>query len=64
MYIGTTVVRSEAGTNIQIYRQADSAQEILIWSDVADVAKGREALAGPENRSAMTRPSSGLPKYK
>jgi erythromycin esterase-like protein len=47
-------LRDKAGfTNTQIYRQADSANEILIWSDVADVAKAREALAGQEIRSAM-----------
>ena len=47
-------LRDKAGfTNTQIYRQADSANDILIWSDVADVAKAREALAGQEIRSAM-----------
>jgi erythromycin esterase-like protein len=46
-------LRDKAGfTNTQIYRQADSANDILIWTDVADVAKAREALAGQEIRSA------------
>jgi hypothetical protein len=47
-------LRDKAGfTNTQIYRQADSANEVLIWSDVGDVAKAREALAGQEIRNAM-----------
>lgn len=47
-------LRDKAGfTNTQIYRQADSANDILIWSDVADLAKAREALAGQEIKSAM-----------
>ncbi len=47
-------LRDKTGfTNTKIYRQADDANEILIWSDVADVPKAREALAGQEIRSAM-----------
>jgi erythromycin esterase-like protein len=58
-------LRDKAGfTNTQIYRQADSANEILIWTDVGDVAKAREALAGQEIRSAMqTRMSLDHQKY-
>jgi hypothetical protein len=40
-------------TNTQVYRQADDANGVLIWTDVADVPKAREALAGQEIRSAM-----------
>lgn len=48
------ILRDKAGfTNTHIYRHADNARELLIWSDVADVAKAREALAGQEIRSAM-----------
>jgi hypothetical protein len=57
-------LRDKAGfTNTQIYRQADSANEILIWSDVGDVAKAREALTGQEIRSAMQEAGVfGVPK--
>ena len=58
-------LRDKAGfTNVQIYRQADKADEILIWANVADVAKGREALAG-RNRKLLCkrRGSSDLRKF-
>ena len=56
-------LRDKAGfTNAQIYRQADSAHEILIWSDVADVAKAREALAGQENQKRNEAGVVGPPK--
>jgi hypothetical protein len=43
-------LRDKAGfTNTQIYRNADTAGELLIWSD----AQARQALAGQEIRSAM-----------
>ena len=35
-------LRDKAGfTNTHVYRQADDANGVLIWTDVADVAKAR-----------------------
>ena len=47
-------LRDKAGLmNVRIYRDADNSKELIIWSETSDVAKAREALNGPEIRSAM-----------
>jgi erythromycin esterase-like protein len=47
-------LRDKAGfTNTHVYRNADNAKEIIVWSETQDVAKAREALASPEIRNAM-----------
>ena len=47
-------LRDKAGfTDTRVYRNADNDKQILVWSEAADVAKAREALAGPEIRKAM-----------
>ena len=39
-------LRDKAGlTNLQIYRHADDAKEVLVLSETSDLAKAREALA-------------------
>jgi len=39
--------------NVRVYRDADNPAELVIWSETSDAAKAREALNGPEIRSAM-----------
>jgi quinol monooxygenase YgiN len=39
--------------NVRVYRDADNPKELIIWSETSDAAKAREALNGPEIRSAM-----------
>jgi hypothetical protein len=39
--------------NVHVYRDADNPKELIIWSETSDAAKAREALNGPEIRSAM-----------
>ena len=39
--------------NLRVYRDADNPKELIIWSETSDAAKAREALNGPEIRSAM-----------
>jgi erythromycin esterase-like protein len=47
-------LRDKAGfTNTKVYRNADDAKELMVWSEVSDVAKARDALTGQEIRSAM-----------
>jgi quinol monooxygenase YgiN len=47
-------LRDKAGlTNVRVYRDADNAKELIIWSETSDGAKAREALNGPEIRNAM-----------
>jgi erythromycin esterase-like protein len=47
-------LRDKAGLhNVHVYRNADNPKEVIVWSEVADVAKAREALGGQEIRSAM-----------
>jgi hypothetical protein len=47
-------LRDKAGlTKVRVYRDADNPTELVIWSETSDVAKAREALNGPEIRSAM-----------
>ncbi len=47
-------LRDKAGlTNVRVYRDADDPKELIVWSETSDVAKAREALNGPEIRSAM-----------
>lgn len=38
---------------MQIYRNADKDNAVLVWGETSDIAKARDALAGPELRSAM-----------
>jgi hypothetical protein len=40
-------------SNVRVYRDADNPKELIIWSETSDAAKAREALNGPEIRSAM-----------
>ena len=47
-------LRDKAGLmNVQVYRNADNPKELIIWSETSDAAKAREALNGPEIKSAM-----------
>ena len=47
-------LRDKAGLmNVRVYRDADNPAELVIWSETSDAAKAREALNGPEIRSAM-----------
>jgi quinol monooxygenase YgiN len=47
-------LRDKAGLmNVRVYRDADNPKELIIWSETSDAAKAREALNGPEIRSAM-----------
>ena len=47
-------LRDKAGfTNIRVYRDADNANELVVWGETSDVAKAREALGGQEIRNAM-----------
>ncbi len=47
-------LRDKAGlTNVRVYRNADNPKELVIWSETSDATKAREALSGPEVRSAM-----------
>jgi hypothetical protein len=39
--------------NVHVYRDADNPKELIIWCETSDAAKAREALNGPEIRSAM-----------
>ena len=46
-------LRNKAGLmNVRVYRDADNPKE-FIWSETSDAAKAREALNGPDIRSAM-----------
>jgi hypothetical protein len=36
-----------------VYRSADNPKEILIWFDVPDAAKARDAIASQEIKNAM-----------
>ncbi len=47
-------LRDNAGlTNVRVYRDADNPKELVIWSETSDATKAREALSGPEIRTAM-----------
>ena len=47
-------LREKAGVKTEhVYRNADNPKEIILWFDVADAAKLREALAGSEIKAAM-----------
>ena len=47
-------LRDKAGLmNVRVYRDADNPKELIIWSKTSNTAKAREALNGPEIRSAM-----------
>jgi len=50
----TSNLRDKAGlTNVRVYRDADDPKELIILSETTDFAKAREALNGPEIKSAM-----------
>jgi len=47
-------LRDKAGlTNIHVYRDADTATEIIVWAETPDVAKARAFFASQEIKSAM-----------
>jgi hypothetical protein len=47
-------LRDKAGLkNVRIYRDADNPNQLIIWSEPQDLAKAREALAGPEIQNTM-----------
>lgn len=47
-------MRTAAGvTNPRIYRNADNPNDVLLWFDVANVAKAREALGSQALKAAM-----------
>jgi hypothetical protein len=47
-------LREKAGARTEhVYRDADNPKEIILWFDVADVAKVREAIGGQEIKAAM-----------
>jgi len=46
--------REKAGMkNVHVYRDADDTSEVLIWSEVDDLAKARVVLDSPDLRNAM-----------
>ena len=46
--------RDKAGlTRSTIYRCTDNPNDIIVWSETDDLAKAREAVTGPEIRTAM-----------
>jgi hypothetical protein len=50
--------------NEHVYRSADNPKELLLWLDVADVAKLREAAESPDFRAAMQEAGViGSPKF-
>jgi hypothetical protein len=50
----TSHYATKAGfTNTHVCRNADNAKEIIVWSEILDVAKARDALASQEIRNAM-----------
>jgi hypothetical protein len=47
-------LRTAAGLRGErVYRDTNRENEVLVWGDTDDVAKVRQALAGPEMRAAM-----------
>jgi hypothetical protein len=47
-------LRDKAGLrNTRVYRDADNAKEVLVWSETDDLAKAREGVTGPDIRKAM-----------
>ncbi len=47
-------IRDKAGLkNIQVYRNADVPSSVLVWSEVQDLSKAKEAISGPEIQQAM-----------
>jgi hypothetical protein len=57
-------MRTAAGvTNPRIYRNADNPSDILLWFDVANVTKAREALGSQALKAAMQEAGvAGPPK--
>jgi hypothetical protein len=49
-------LRDRAGqNNVRAYRGADNPKELVIWSEVSDAAKAREALGSPEIKVRQNR---------
>ena len=47
-------LREKAGVKTEhVYCNADNPKEVIVWVDVEDVAKAREAITGPDIRTAM-----------
>lgn len=47
-------LRDKAGLkNVQVYRNADAPNSVLVWSEAQDAAKARAAVSGPEVQKAM-----------
>jgi len=47
-------LRENAGLkNWRVYRDADSADKVLVWSEAQDLTKAREAILGPDIQKAM-----------
>jgi erythromycin esterase-like protein len=47
-------LRDKAGQkNVQVYRNADTPNSVLVWSEAQDLAKAREAISGPDIQKAM-----------
>lgn len=47
-------LRDKAGlTNVQVFRNADNPNSVLVWSETQDTAKAREGVSGPEIQKAM-----------
>jgi hypothetical protein len=47
-------VREKEGVRSErVYRNPDNPREIIVWLDVADVAKMLEEIGGPESKAAM-----------
>jgi hypothetical protein len=47
-------LRDKAGLyNVRIYRDTDSPDKVLVWSETQDVAKAREAVSSPDIQNVM-----------
>jgi erythromycin esterase-like protein len=47
-------LRKNAGLkNWRVYRDADSADKVLVWSEAQDLTRAREAVLGPSIQKAM-----------
>jgi hypothetical protein len=49
-----SLLRDKAGLkNVKVYRNADEANAVLIWSETNDLVKARETITGPDIQKAM-----------
>jgi hypothetical protein len=47
-------LREKAGMkNWRVYRDVDSADKVLVWSEAQDLTKARGAILGPDIQKAM-----------